>query len=150
LQAAHLDRAEVGAYIKRHLEYAGADHDIFSDNAIDEIFKFSGGAARMVNKVCTHCCFMGRRTIGELLMITWSSWSFRESWFSSPCPTGNCWTLYPSTFGQLTPSIAGYYGLAVTMFPPTDSAKRAFDVFPTTDNVKDINPPARCMLSALH
>lgn len=27
------------------------------------------------------------------------------------------------------------------MFPPTDSAKRAFDVFPTTDNVKDINPP---------
>jgi len=27
------------------------------------------------------------------------------------------------------------------MFPHTDSAKRAFDVFPTTDNVKDINPP---------
>jgi len=27
------------------------------------------------------------------------------------------------------------------MFPPTDSAKRAFDLFPTTDNVKDINPP---------
>lgn len=27
------------------------------------------------------------------------------------------------------------------MFPPTDRAKRAFDVFPTTDNVKDINPP---------
>jgi len=55
----HLDRAEVGAYIKRHLEYAGADHDIFSDNAIDEIFKFSGGAARMVNKVCTHCLLYG-------------------------------------------------------------------------------------------
>ena len=27
------------------------------------------------------------------------------------------------------------------MFPPTDSAKSADDVFPTTDNVKDINPP---------
>lgn len=27
------------------------------------------------------------------------------------------------------------------MFPPTDSAKSAFDLFPTTDNVKDINPP---------
>ncbi len=55
----HLDRAEVGDYVKRHLEYAGADHDIFSDNAIDEIFKFSGGTARMVNKVCTHCLLYG-------------------------------------------------------------------------------------------
>ena len=26
------------------------------------------------------------------------------------------------------------------MFPPTDSAKSGYDVFPTTDNVKDINP----------
>ncbi|MDD4171815.1 MAG: AAA family ATPase [Syntrophomonas sp.] len=55
----YLDRAEVGEYIKRHLAYAGADHDIFSDNAIDEIFKFSSGAARMVNKVCTHCLIYG-------------------------------------------------------------------------------------------
>jgi hypothetical protein len=31
--------------------------------------------------------------------------------------------------------------LGMDMFPPTDSAKRAFDVFPTTDNIKDINPP---------
>jgi hypothetical protein len=27
------------------------------------------------------------------------------------------------------------------MFPPTDSAKSGDDVFPPTDNVKDINPP---------
>jgi hypothetical protein len=26
------------------------------------------------------------------------------------------------------------------MFPPTDSAKSAFDLFSTTDNVKDIKP----------
>ncbi|NLE26878.1 MAG: general secretion pathway protein [Clostridiaceae bacterium] len=32
---------------------------MFSDNAIDEIFKFSSGAARMVNKVCTHCLIYG-------------------------------------------------------------------------------------------
>ena len=55
----YLDRAEVGEYIKTHLAYAGADHDIFSDNAVDEIFKFSSGAARMVNKVCTHCLIYG-------------------------------------------------------------------------------------------
>ena len=27
------------------------------------------------------------------------------------------------------------------MFPPTESAKSGDDVFPPTDNVKDINPP---------
>jgi type II secretory pathway predicted ATPase ExeA len=55
----HLDRAQVGEYIKRHLAYAGADHDIFSDSAVDEIFRFSSGAARLVNKVCTHCLLYG-------------------------------------------------------------------------------------------
>lgn len=33
------------------------------------------------------------------------------------------------------------YIFCVDMFPPTDSAKSGDDVFPTTDNVKDINPP---------
>lgn len=55
----HLDRSQVGEYINRHLAYAGAEHDIFSDNAIDEIFRFSSGAARLVNKVCTHCMLYG-------------------------------------------------------------------------------------------
>lgn len=55
----HFDRAQVGEYIKRHLEYAGAEHDIFSDNAIDEIYRFSAGTARLINKVCTHCMIYG-------------------------------------------------------------------------------------------
>ena len=55
----HLDRAQVGEYIKHHLTYAGAEHEIFSDAAIDEIYRFSSGAARLVNKVCTHCMLYG-------------------------------------------------------------------------------------------
>jgi len=55
----YLDRAQVGEYVKRHLTYAGAEHDIFSDNAVNEIFRFSSGAARLVNKVCTHCLLYG-------------------------------------------------------------------------------------------
>ncbi len=55
----HFDRAQVGEYMKRHLAYAGADHELFSDAAVDEIFRFSGGAARLVNKVCTHCLLYG-------------------------------------------------------------------------------------------
>ena len=36
----HLDRSQVGEYAKRHLAYAGAQHDIISDNAVDEISSF--------------------------------------------------------------------------------------------------------------
>ncbi|MDD4238225.1 MAG: Mu transposase C-terminal domain-containing protein [Desulfotomaculaceae bacterium] len=66
---AHFDRSQVGDYVKRHLIYAGADRDIFSDGALDEIFLFSSGAARMVNKLCTHCLLYGaqneRRIIND-------------------------------------------------------------------------------------
>lgn len=54
-----LDRAQVGEYLKQHLAYAGAEHDIFSDGAVDEIFRFSSGTARLINKVCTHCLLYG-------------------------------------------------------------------------------------------
>lgn len=55
----HLDRSQVGEYIKQHLKYAGADHDIFSDTAQDVIFQYSSGTARLINKVCTHCLLYG-------------------------------------------------------------------------------------------
>ena len=55
----YMDRAQVGDYVKRHLAYAGTSHDIFSDSALDEVFSLSSGAARMVNKICTHCLLYG-------------------------------------------------------------------------------------------
>lgn len=55
----HYDRAQVGDYIKSHLEYSGLDQQIFSDSAMDEIHRFSGGAARLINKLCTHCLLYG-------------------------------------------------------------------------------------------
>lgn len=55
----HYDRSQVADYIKQHLTYAGANAEIFSDKAIDEIFRFSGGAARLVNKACTHALIYG-------------------------------------------------------------------------------------------
>lgn len=56
---AHMDRAQVGEYIERHLKYAGAEQEIFSDAAVDEVYRFSSGAARLVNKACTHCLHYG-------------------------------------------------------------------------------------------
>ena len=55
----YYDRSEVGVYIKRHLDYAGAKQDIFSDQAIDDIYRFSSGTARLINKVCTHSLMYG-------------------------------------------------------------------------------------------
>lgn len=55
----HYDRAQTGEYIHRHMTYAGADHDIFTDNAIDDIYRFSSGSARLINKVCTHALIYG-------------------------------------------------------------------------------------------
>jgi type II secretory pathway predicted ATPase ExeA len=55
----HYDRSQTGEYIKRHLTYAGTDHEIFSDNAVEAIFRFSGGSARLINKVCNHCLLYG-------------------------------------------------------------------------------------------
>ena len=55
----HFDRSQTDEYMKRHLSYAGAKRDIFSEAAVDEIFRYSGGAARLINKVSTHCLFYG-------------------------------------------------------------------------------------------
>lgn len=63
----HFDRAQVGEYVKRHLAYAGADRDIFSDGAVDEIFRFSSGAARLVNKACTHCLIYGAQNGNRII-----------------------------------------------------------------------------------
>ena len=48
----HLDRAETGRYIDSHLAYAGGKKDIFTDRAVDEIFKSTNGIPRMINRVC--------------------------------------------------------------------------------------------------
>lgn len=55
----HYDRAQVGQYVERHLQYAGVTQQIFSDGALDEIHRYSGGAARLINKLCTHSLLYG-------------------------------------------------------------------------------------------
>jgi type II secretory pathway predicted ATPase ExeA len=55
----HLDESQSAAYIKTHLSYAGYDKPIFTDAAIDDIFKFTGGTMRFINKVCTASLMYG-------------------------------------------------------------------------------------------
>ena len=47
-----MDRADTGKYIAAHLAYANGRQDIFTDRAIDEIYKVSCGIPRMVNRIC--------------------------------------------------------------------------------------------------
>jgi type II secretory pathway predicted ATPase ExeA len=49
------DRSQTDKYITTHLQYAGATGDIFTDEALSSIYKYSGGTARIVNKICSHC-----------------------------------------------------------------------------------------------
>ena len=51
----HLDRAETESYIRSHLEYAGGRQDIFTDKALDEIYRESTGIARRINRICDRC-----------------------------------------------------------------------------------------------
>jgi type II secretory pathway predicted ATPase ExeA len=55
----HLDRSQAGAYIKTHLDYAGCEKDIFTDAAIDDIYQFSSGISRLINKACASSLIYG-------------------------------------------------------------------------------------------
>ena len=61
------DRAQVSQYICCHMKYAGAVSDVFSDSAIDSIFNYSAGSARMVNKVCTACLNFGAQSKRKII-----------------------------------------------------------------------------------
>jgi|LSQX01.1.fsa_nt_gb general secretion pathway protein A len=55
----NLDLMETKDYIRQQLTYAGSPSDIFSDDAVEEIFHLSVGSPRLINKVCTHALIYG-------------------------------------------------------------------------------------------
>ncbi|GAB3797674.1 ExeA family protein [Virgibacillus kimchii] len=63
----HYDRAQVGGYIQKHLTEVGAQSDIFTDAAIHEVFQFSNGTPRLINKICTHCLIYGAQNKQKLI-----------------------------------------------------------------------------------
>lgn len=63
----HYDRSQVYEYIMQHLTESRAQGDIFTEAAIDEIFQFSSGTARLINKLCTHCLIYGAQNKQRLI-----------------------------------------------------------------------------------
>jgi type II secretory pathway predicted ATPase ExeA len=67
--APYFDRSETDAYIRHQLQNTGGATDTFSEGALEEIYRYTSGAARLINKVCTHSLMYGaqngRRTIDD-------------------------------------------------------------------------------------
>ena len=55
----YLDEADTCRYVKQQVADAGAPSPSFADDALSEIFQFSIGCLRMINKICTHALIFG-------------------------------------------------------------------------------------------
>lgn len=51
----HLDRSETDIYIQSHLRYAEGRQDLFTDKAIDDIYRESSGIPRSINRIAEKC-----------------------------------------------------------------------------------------------
>jgi hypothetical protein len=64
-----LTREETGAYIQHRLKVAGADHEIFSAGAVEEVFDFSNGFPRQINIISDLAMFfssqLDQRTVNR-------------------------------------------------------------------------------------
>lgn len=54
-----LDRAETGRYIRAHLKYAGGGEDLFTEKAMDVVYKHSFGVPRKINQLCSTALLYG-------------------------------------------------------------------------------------------
>ena len=64
-----LNQEETGQYIRHRLKVAGADYDIFSEGAVEELYEFSNGFPRQINIICDLAMFFAsqydQRTISR-------------------------------------------------------------------------------------
>ena len=63
-----LSENETLAYIKHRLKVAGTEKNIFTKNAVQEIYNFSKGYPRLINTICDHALLTGY--VRELIKIT--------------------------------------------------------------------------------
>lgn len=55
----HLDRSETEQYIQSHLKYADGRQDLFTDKALDDIYRESAGIPRSINRISEKCLMYG-------------------------------------------------------------------------------------------
>lgn len=62
-----LTKDEVARYLNHHMLLAGANHNIFSDSAIQAITSLSRGWPRLINKIATHSLLAGYQAKKDLI-----------------------------------------------------------------------------------
>ena len=63
----HYNRAYTGQYVQCQLTYAGATSELFTEKAIDQIYEYSSGIARMIDKICTSVLIYGSQNRMRLI-----------------------------------------------------------------------------------
>lgn len=61
------DRQRTEKHIRRHLEYAGESREIFTAKAIDEIYEYSHGVPRKINRVCISSLLHGAQVQKKII-----------------------------------------------------------------------------------
>ncbi|MDP3981808.1 MAG: AAA family ATPase, partial [Chlamydiota bacterium] len=67
-----LERSDTEAYICSHLRYAGCEHELFTEKAVDEIYRSSSGTLRIINRICEKslmCGYQQRKKIIDDHMV---------------------------------------------------------------------------------
>lgn len=62
-----MDISQTIEYIYSHLTYAEGVTDIFTEKAIEEIYRYSAGSPRAINKVCTHSLMYAAQRAKKLI-----------------------------------------------------------------------------------
>lgn len=62
-----MDISQTIEYIASHLTYAEGVTDIFTEKAIEEIYRYSAGSPRAINKVCTHSLMYAAQRAKKLI-----------------------------------------------------------------------------------
>lgn len=66
-EISYLERAQTREYILHQLKYAKSKSEIFSDEAITQIQKYTHGSPREINKLCTHALIYGSQQNRKIL-----------------------------------------------------------------------------------
>lgn len=84
-----LDKAETREYILHRLEIAGSDREIFTPEACEAIYKFSGGVPRLINLLCDTAMVYGYADQAEVIGPKIIHDVVREQHANSIVPTFN-------------------------------------------------------------
>jgi type II secretory pathway predicted ATPase ExeA len=62
-----MDLSQMTEYMSAHLSYAGGKTEIFTEKALEEIFLYSAGTPRAINKLCTHALLFASQRAKQLI-----------------------------------------------------------------------------------